>query len=370
MNKKQLFLYFFIAVSVFLVFQALRILSPFFTGIFGAIILSLIFWPLHKVSLHFIGREKPNVSAIVTTSVLILAIVIPASLVGWLLYEEFRQAYPLIVQFGNTLESWRQGHPIHANTVMDQIEARLHAAVKLSGINLRMFVIETLNTVTDSLIAASRALPKNAISLFANLVVMGTTLFFLFRDGPSFFRKLKDLIPMDDKHKDHIAHQLYTTLTAVVRGVVVVAFVQGFLAWVGFAIIRVPSPILLGFLTSLLAIVPLIGAGVVWASVALFYVMTGVYMKGLFIFLWGFFVVSLADNFLRPVLIGSGTRLPFLSLFLGLVGGIKVYGPMGLFFGPLIVALILAFVQIYREEYAQRIKKEEPPQQPGPKQPL
>ncbi|OGR88610.1 MAG: hypothetical protein A3A86_01410 [Elusimicrobia bacterium RIFCSPLOWO2_01_FULL_60_11] len=361
MNKKQLFLFFFIAVSVFLLFQVLRILSPFYTGLFGAIILSLIFWPIHRISIHMIGREKPNLSAGVSTAVLLTVIVVPLILISWLLYQEIRQAYPLISHFANTLESWRQGESISDNSILNAIETRLHAAVKLSGINLRAFVLESMDTAANSLVSASRALPRNAVSLFANIVVMTTTIFFIFRDGPSFFRKLKDLIPMDEKHKDHIAHQLYITLTAVVRGVVIVAFVQGFLAWVGFAMARAPSPILLGFLTSLFAIVPIIGAGIVWVSTVVFYAVTGFYMKALFIFLWGFFVVSLADNFLRPVLIGDRTRLPFLSVFLGLVGGIKVYGPMGIFFGPLIVALILAFVQIYREEYAQRLRKEEPP---------
>ena len=364
MSKKQLFQYFFAAVSAYLIFEALRILSPFFTGLFGAIILSFIFWPVHKLSEHFIGKEKPNLTAGVSTVVLIAIIVIPMALVSWFMYEELRNAYPLIERFADTLESWRQGHQIHQNTMVDSIEDKLHAAVKLSGINLRMLVMDTLNTITNSLIAASRTLPRNAISLFANLVVMSTTLFFLFRDGPSFFRKLKDLIPMDDKHKDHIADQIYLTVTAVVRGVLIVALVQGITAWLGFAMIRVPSPILLGFFTTMLAIVPMIGAGVVWLTVVIIYLMTGLYMKALFVFLWGFLVVSLADNFLRPVLIGSGTRLPFLSLFLGLVGGIKVYGPMGLFFGPLIVALILAFIQIYREEYsAMRLRKPEIPQE-------
>ena len=367
MNKKHFFLFFFISVSVFLLFQLLRILSPFFTGLFGAILLSIIFWPIHKISLHLIGQKKPNLSAGVSTAILLIAIIVPMILITWLIYQEMRQAYPLIIRFANTLESWRQGGRFSDNSILNTIQSFLLEVVKVSGINFRALLLETMETAINSLISASRRLPKNALSLLANVAVMITTIFFIFRDGASFFNKLKNLVPMDEKHKNHITRQLYITLTAIVRGVGIVAFVQGFLAWAGFTAIRVPSPLLLGFLTSIFAIVPIIGSGIVWASVAIFYVLMGVYMKALFIFLWGFFIVGLADNFLRPILIGDRTRLPYLAVFLGLVGGIKVYGPMGIFFGPLIAALILAFAQIYREEYDLYLRKDdnEPPPQNG-----
>jgi predicted PurR-regulated permease PerM len=365
MNKKQLFLFFFISVSVFLLFQLLRILSPFFTGLFGAILLSIIFWPIHRISLHLIGSKKPNLSAGVSTAVLLITIVVPLIFITWLLYQEMRQTYPLMIRLANTLENWRQGGSFSDNSILNAIQSRLLQVVEFSGINFRALFLGSMKTAINFLISASRKIPSNALSLIANVAVMITTIFFIFRDGPSFFNKLKDLIPMDEKHKDHIARQLYITITAIVRGVVIVALVQGFLAWAGFTAARVPSPLFLGFLTSIFAIVPIIGSGIVWASTAIFYFATGVYMKAFFIFLWGFFIVGFADNFLRPILIGDRTRLPYLAVFLGLVGGIKVYGPMGIFFGPLIAALILAFAQIYREEYDLRLNKEEPPPPPN-----
>ncbi len=362
MNKEKLFRYFFIGVFALLILQALHILSPFFTGIFGAIILSLIFWPIHKISVHMFGIENPNFAAAVSTAILIILIVFPLCVTGWMLYKEIHDAYPALETLANTLQSWRGGENPSDSSIVTLIQTKLHALVRLSGINLEHVVKESMNAVTNSLILVGKALPKNAFFLFANIVVMITSLFFLFRDGPALFDKLKDLTPMDDKHKDHIVHQLYITMTAVVRGVLIVAILQGLSAALGFAIIRVPSPILLGFMTTLLAIVPMVGAGIVWLLVSIYYFIAGAFMKSLFIFLWGFFIVSLVDNFLRPYLIGGGTRIPFLAMFLGLVGGIRVYGPMGIFFGPLIVALILAFIKIYREEYSGRQKKGEKPQ--------
>ena len=156
---------------------------------------------------------------------------------------------------------------------------------------------------------------------------------------------------MDDKHKDRIATQLYLTITAVVRGMFLIAISKGTLAGIGFSIGQVPSPAVLGFVTMFLALIPFVGATVVWLPVSIYYLAQGSMGKGIFLLLWGALVVSLVDDFLRPILIGSRAKLPFLFLFFGILGGIKIYGPLGLFLGPLLVALVIAFIKIYREEY-------------------
>ena len=357
MNKEKLFLYFFAAAFSLLLILGLYLLSPFFTGLFGAIILSLIFWPLHRLSLHFIGRGNPNWAAGVSTTLLFVTIVVPLSLAGWFLFQELHQMAPVLARLANALEKWRQGEQFSQSPWFALIESKLHTAVKLSGIDLERVVIEAANGVTETVYKIGRASPRIALDVFLNVVVLVTTLFFLFRDGPPILQKLKDLIPMDEKHKEHIVSQLYLTMTAIVRGVLVVALVQGAIAGIGFLAARTPSPIFLGIATSICALIPLVGAWIVWFSVFLYYLANGVVFKAVVVLCFGI-VVSTVDNFLRPVLIGSETNLPFLVLFLGLVGGVKVYGPMGLFFGPLIVALILAFIKIYREEYSYRIKRE------------
>ena len=131
---------------------------------------------------------------------------------------------------------------------------------------------------------------------------------------------------------------------------VLTAASQGFLAGVGFALAGVPVPVFLGFTAAFAALVPPFGPTLVWLPVAL-YQLTQSKAAGLFLLLWGALVVSTVDNFLRPMLIGSKAKLPFLLLFFGILGGLRTYGFLGLILGPLLIAMTLAFIQIYREEY-------------------
>ncbi len=351
MDKKQLFRIFFQVAFLLLMYQLLRIISPFYTGILGAVVITLIFFPVHRWLQKKVGYHHMNTAACISTVTVIIFTVIPFIFFTWLLLGEIKTVYPLAERVAAVLERWRSGASLFHNPFLSMLEMRLQDFLNLFHVDLQSIVMGTTMGVTNMLVEVTKNLPRNAFILFINLMVMIFTLFFLFRDGQTLFNRIRDLVPMDDKYKDNIAHQLYITVTAVVRGVFIVAAAQGTLAGIGFALVQNPSPVLLGFITMLVALIPFVGAATVWIPVSLIYLMHGSMGKAIFIFIWGAFLVSLVDNFLRPILIGSRAGLPILFLFFGILGGIKVYGPMGLFLGPLVVALLVAFVKIYREEY-------------------
>ena len=370
MKREQLFRYFSLAALVFLLYQTLLILSPFFTGILGAVVLTLIFFPMHRL-VHRMFRSLPKrrgAAAAISTALAVLLIVVPFIFCTWLLTKEMKLVYPAVERFGSQLEAWRQGGSVTGAPWMLALESRVQSLLNLAQTDLRETVIEAGDFVLKFLASLGKGLPKNIFILAINLLVMVLTLFFLFRDGQTLLKKIKDLLPMETKHKEHLADLFYVTVTAVVRGVFIVAVTQGGLAGFAFIAAGVPSPIVLGFLTAITALVPLVGAAAVWLPVSLYYLLAGASGKGLFLLLWGTLVISLADNFLRPILIGSKTRLPFLFLFFGILGGVKIYGPMGLFLGPLVVALVIAFLKIYREEY-QKEPNEPLPQSAPPDSP-
>lgn len=352
LDRKVLFRIFFLGVFLLLFFQLLHMISPFYTGILGAIVVTLIFYPLHHWIQKKVGHGRTNLAAALSTLLAVVLTVIPFICFSWLLLNEVSVVYPLIGRVSYALQSWRNGEGVMTdNAFLQLLEMRLRAFVELVNVDIESLVIMVISGVTRAVVNVSKALPRHALALLINVAVMVFTLFFLFRDGQTLFKRAKDLIPMDDKHKDNIARQLYLTLTAVVRGVFIVAITQGTLAGIGFGIAQVPSPVLLGAVTMLVALIPFVGAAVVWLPVAAIYFFHGATLKALFLFLWGALVVSLVDNFLRPILIGSKAKLPILFLFFGILGGIKVYGPMGLFFGPLVIALLMGFIRIYKEEY-------------------
>ncbi len=352
MKREQLFRYFFSGVFLFLLYQILHILSPFYTGILGAIVLVLIFFPLHRFILSKIGLSRPNLSSCLSTGVVILLIVLPFIIFTWFFIKEISTVLPVLERFGNTVQNWQQGGITFNFPAFKEIEDTLSGLLGLVQTNFQQMVTDFLTRFIQFLTHIGKNLPKNAFLFFVNMMVMIFTLFFLFRDGPTLFHRFKELVPMDEKHKDVIAHQLYITVTSVVRGVFIVALAQGILAGIGYLVVGVTSPVVLAFATILTAIIPLIGAATIWLPVSIFYLAQGYTGHGIFLLLWGVLVVSLVDNFLRPILIGSRAKLPILFLFFGILGGIKVYGPMGIFLGPLVVALLIAFIKIYREEYS------------------
>lgn len=357
LQREQLFRYFFLGVFVFLIYQLLNILSPFFTGILGAVVFTLIFYPLHRFVSRKVGEQRANLSAGLSTFVVVVLTVIPFLFFSWILFRELTHIYPVMQEVGRTLESWREGELTTDIAWLNYLEQKLQGVLVLTQINLQSLLTETADHLFSIAQVFGRNIPKILFIFVINVLIMVFTMFFLFRDGPHLLLKGKELLPMDEKHKDNIARQLYVTVTAVVRGLFTVAVAQGFLAGVGFYVTGVPSPAFLGLCTAIMALIPFLGATSVWLPVAVYCLLTGSLFKAAFLFVWGTLAVSLVDNFLRALLIGGEAKIPVLFLFFGLLGGVKVYGPLGLFLGPLIVALLIAFIKIYREEYNAQIPK-------------
>lgn len=359
MPREQTFRIFFVIVFVLLVYQIARILSPFYTGILGAIVLTLIFFPLHRLILHGAGPHRPNTSAAASTLLVLTLIVVPFGFFAWLLFKELMALYPVMIHIGKTVEAWKHGDELFIKAPwLQSLDLKLQEFFDLTNINLQEVMSNIANSIVNFVAAFGKKVPGHIFLFVFNMLVMIFTMFFLFRDGENLFRKLKEILPMEQKHKDHIAEQLYLTVTAVVRGVFVVAVAQGTVAAIGFAIAGLPSPVALGFCTLFVALIPFLGAVSVWLPISIYYLLQGFIVKGIFLFVYGALVISLVDNVLRAFLIGSKAKLPILFLFFGILGGIKVYGPMGLFLGPLLIALVFAFIKIYREEYSHEVKRD------------
>lgn len=141
------------------------------------------------------------------------------------------------------------------------------------------------------------------------------------------------------------------TVTAVVRSMFVTALVQGTLAGAGFAVAGLPVPILLALVTAINSFIPFLGAASVWFPASIWLILQEEYLKGIGLGLYGFLVISMIDNFIKPLLIGESTKIPVFLLFFTILGGLQVYGVLGIFLGPIILSLGMAFLTIYREIY-------------------
>jgi predicted PurR-regulated permease PerM len=208
---------------------------------------------------------------------------------------------------------------------------------------------------------AASGFARNALLTVVNFTLMLVALFFFFRDGESMAARFAELIPMDRANTDAIFLRLYTTLTAVVQSMVVTAVVQGALAGMGYWIVGLPYWLYLAFLTGVGAFMPLAGPALVWGGTAIYLLATGRTGAALAIALWGGGIVSWVDNIIKPVFIGGAAKLPTLPLVFSILGGISVYGFLGIFLGPVVLALLLSFLEIYREDYREVEAESLPP---------
>ena len=157
---------------------------------------------------------------------------------------------------------------------------------------------------------------------------------------------------MEQKHKEHLFQNIVNALFAVVHGALITAMVQGFLAGLAYGFLGLNFAILLGVLTAFSALFPIGGSFLVWFPTALYLgFVQGPLWKGLVLFLWGLLIVGSIDNFLKPLLIGNRLRLPVLFLFFSILGGLRLFGIIGLVLGPVLLALLVALLELYTKDY-------------------
>jgi predicted PurR-regulated permease PerM len=183
------------------------------------------------------------------------------------------------------------------------------------------------------------------------------TLFFLLRDGKDFFRRIQRLLPMDREHQERLFRNVVDAVLAVVHGSFVVAIIQGLLAGLAYWAAGVPFAALWGVVTAFFALLPVGGSTLVSIPVCLYLFFQGEMLRGFLLLGWSLGVVGTVDNVLKPLLIGNRLGLPVLFLFFGILGGIALFGALGIVLGPVIFALLRALLDLYSEEYVEQEKQ-------------
>jgi predicted PurR-regulated permease PerM len=177
------------------------------------------------------------------------------------------------------------------------------------------------------------------------------TLFFLFRDSPSLLKTVHKALPIDPKAKTEILATLDQTVVAVVRGTLLTAVAQGFVAGMMYWLLGIPFPLLLGALSGLLSLLPVGGTAFIWGPAAVYLFVSGAVGKALVLVAVGAGIVGLMDNVLHPFLVGTGVDLPLIVLFFASVGGLAYFGFIGLFLGPIVIGLAKATFHIFQQNY-------------------
>jgi predicted PurR-regulated permease PerM len=188
---------------------------------------------------------------------------------------------------------------------------------------------------------------RNAAKLFFAVLSM----FFLLRDGPRVFGEVRSVLEgfFGPRARDYL-EAVGATTQAVVYALILGAIAQGVVAGIGYWIFGVQTPALLGAVTTLIALIPF-GAPVVWGSLSIWLLVTGNIWAGTGLALWGILLVSWMDNIVRPLVISNATRMPFLLVVFGVLGGVIAFGLVGLFIGPVLLAVSLALWREWLEQH-------------------
>jgi predicted PurR-regulated permease PerM len=346
-TRAHLFAFAFFAVFIFLLYQMARLLAPFSAALLWAAIITTALHPLHRRVLRVL-RGKSEIASAIMTLITLLAVIGPAIAVLVVVAGQavdFYQSASHSMQSGKFLELW--------NTVSASLTKNLRTLPFLSGIDVAGLAMKGLGAISTGLAGQLGFLLNQTLVLAIDLAVMLIALFFFFRDGESYYRSVMDMLPFSPDHKQSLSRKVHATFTAVINGVFLVALLQGIMTGIGFALFGIPFAVFWGLIATVVAVLPIGGAALVWVPGVFFLFFTGSKIGSLLFFVWGLIFVSLPDNFLKPLLIGKKAKLPSFFLFIGILGGLKVYGLLGILFGPLVVTLLIAFVQIYSAEYGE-----------------
>jgi predicted PurR-regulated permease PerM len=334
------------------------IVYPFAQPLLWAALVAIMFQPLYRNLLRRL-RGRRNPAAGLSLLVIFFVVMVPAAWVASMVLE---QALVLVATL--------QQQPLDLAALFDAVYTNLpnvaQEAVDRSGwadIAMVQTRLQELLTESAGMIATQAvSIGSGALGFLLSFGVGLYVMFFLLRDGERIGRTVLCAVPVERSIADRLAARFLGIVRATIKGTGVVAVVQGVLGTVTLMIAGVPSALLFGVIMAIFALVPVIGSGAVWVPAGIWLLISGETWQGLFVLLTGFFVISSADNVLRPILVGRDTGIPDWIILITTLGGISLVGFSGIVLGPLVAGLFLASWSILRE---QRDEDEEAQRQDG-----
>ncbi|MDD5100042.1 MAG: AI-2E family transporter [Syntrophales bacterium] len=340
-GKENNVLFFTILGLVTLLF--LYLLRPFFFPIFWAAVIAGVFRPLYSRLNRRI--KHPNLSTALFFLVIALILLLPAGIVGTLVFSESVRLY-------KTLAPGTQYMDRNVQNVIDAITG--NSIAELFHINSEILIAKTTEVVqgiTKYIFVHLTDLTQNTLKLLVQFAIMFYTLFFFVRDGDRFLRTAMRIVPLGLGREKLLFDRFIVTAKSTLKVTLIIGGIQGTLGGIAFFVTDIEGALMWGLLMILMAIVPVVGCSVIWGPAGIVMLLGGHIWEGILILAVGFLVISTVDNLLRPVLIGQDVAMHPLLIFLSTLGGIILFGLSGFVIGPVITALLIAIWEIYEEFY-------------------
>jgi len=352
---KDLQKYFFLGITLLLLFGFLYFVSPFFgmliiVSVIAVDVFPLTDWITKKVKYR-------SVASLITLLIVLVLIVTPFTLFALYLTDEANLAYQKLTSTNElTFEGIKLIPERLKGTAIGSWVVATWESLPFSTEDIVAFTQDNLKNISSTIVGQTTNLFKQVSLFLVYLIVFFVTLYAFLLDGKGITARIKRLLPIPNRHKDALFERLNVLSKGIVYGVFGAAIVQGFLAGLGFAIAGIGNAAFWGTVMALMSPVPYIGTAVIWVPAGIYLILTNHLFAGVFLLVWGTFVVGLADNFVKPYLIGKSAAINPLLILLTLLGGVLAFGLQGLIFGPFLLTLLLGFIHIYESEYRDVLK--------------
>lgn len=324
-----------------------KIVQPFLGPLLWAIFIAFLLYPLH-VRLAGRLRGRPQWSAALLTVLTFVVIIGPLTALSAAFAAQIGDLLQIVQ---DTVTDQTRGNVLNLANVpwVRQILDWLDNTLDVDLAQIQGWLTQGSREALQSLASLGGRAFLGAVGTVVGFVMMEFMLFFFIRDGGEMISTMRELIPMAEAPKAKLFDHLASVTRAMVYGTGLTALIQGALVGIAFLMVNLPSPVVFGVVAGLLGLLPFGGTAFVWGPAALVLAAQGRWGAAAFMLIWGAILVSLVDNVVRPMLVSGRANVGTLTVFIGVLGGLAAFGAIGLFLGPVVLALIIALIRFRLE---------------------
>lgn len=337
-------------ITLVLGYLTFQIMSPFLSAIMWAIVISIIFYPIFSFILRFVKQR--SIASLLTLVVILIVLFGPFSYLAYLLTQEVLSLIEKMQSGSFDSLKTLLKHPA-ANTLVN----KLLSLFNITEQELQKAIVDNITKIGKESVGLVTSGVGNVVSVAINFVFTLLSIFFFLSDGPMFIETIGNFMPFSKKQKEKLMQQTKDVIVSTMYGGVTVAVAQGIIGGTAFAILAIPSPVLWGVSMFMASFVPMIGTAIIWVPAAGYLLFSGFYWKGVALILIGIFAISSVDNIIRPLIMKGKMKMPTIAIFFSILGGIKLFGFIGLIMGPLVLALFVSVFEIFRYSEEERTKQ-------------
>ncbi|HYL60864.1 MAG TPA: AI-2E family transporter [Candidatus Acidoferrales bacterium] len=348
----QLFFFGFLAVMAYELYE---LLTPFLTPIAWAILLAFLAHPALIEVEKYVKRR--TLSCVILTLAIGLVVVLPSI---WLSGRLVTEAQTLYTQANATVANGGMTK-LHDWAMKTDLGVWVNKRMAEHGYKfddqLPKLTLQAAQITSDYVMKNATTAAKNVVSFVFDFGIALMAFFYILRDGEYYYHSLQMLTPLHEDDKKAIFDTLRKTLSSVMRGLMLTAVLQGASIGLGMLIFGVPYWLFLAIASAGAGLMPIGGTALVWIPATFYLAFAASPSRAIGLFIWCSIALAIIDNFIKPLAMRHGTQLPTLALFLGILGGLEMYGPLGLFAGPAIISVFASLLEVYRKEYSSSRKE-------------